>query len=272
MRTINHSLLATIQAQFSNIFIVISPPRCGSTVFARVLWNHPSISYYSHEPFEKNYYKEATVTDAFQQILNPLSLPEVGQETHHPTEQKSLIIKDIAFQSQKVFPLLASLTKLPIIFLIRDPRLSIYSKISARKKMGQNPIFPTTETGWEALLTQIRFCQENHLEHLIVDASDFRTYPQAIFKQVFERLGLPFSEEVLSWEPTPSLKLDNFGGKFNLYYKRVINSSGIQAVTEEIPTIEAFPTTGGMRKHVIDCLAIYHQLRKEKALLSVELV
>ena len=45
--------------RYSDIYVIVSPPRCSSTAFARVLWQHPSVGYYSHEPFEVTYFDGA---------------------------------------------------------------------------------------------------------------------------------------------------------------------------------------------------------------------
>lgn len=270
MLAIDETIRFSIQKRFSKIVVVISPPRCGSTVFSRVIWNHPSIEYYSHEPFEKAYYTENTLADSFQQVLSPLSSQEVNSPNNRSNGKDSLIIKEIAFQSASIFPVLASLSKCPIIFLIRDPRLSVHSKIAIKHKLGQNPFFPLFETGWEALLAQIDFCKQHGISYMIIDASDFRTHPKSIFKQVFEKIGLPFWDDVLTWEPSPKLKLDNFGGSHNAYYERVLRSKGIEAVTETIPAIEAFPIEGGIREHVITYLDAYNKLRQDKHLLRAE--
>lgn len=117
-----------LRSKYRSIHIIMSPPRCSSTALARLFWEHESIRYYAHEPFETTYYENARVDDAIQHIEHPLDLKDLYE--HQKSEQaKGLVIKEMPYQVNSNFEFLASLTRFPLVFLIRDPRLNIYSNL-----------------------------------------------------------------------------------------------------------------------------------------------
>jgi hypothetical protein len=256
--------LMSIKETYNEIYVIVAPPRTSSTAFARVFWEQPSIGYYSHEPFEETYYMGLALNHVLKNLLNPLDLQHI-KNAQGDLRSKGLVIKEMPYQVWHNFPQLASLATSPIVFLIRDPRLSIFSRMMKKKEVGDNVIFPLCETGWELLHAQIMYCKERHLPHLIVEVTDFRTHPEIIFKQLFEKLQLPFSKRMLSWQSHANLDIDNLGGAHSHLYKRVLTSTGIEPATETIPPLEAFPTTNGFREHVLRCLEIYETLRHDSA-------
>ena len=44
--------LGKARSRYSDVIVIVSPPRCRSTALARVFWEHPLVRYYAHEPFE----------------------------------------------------------------------------------------------------------------------------------------------------------------------------------------------------------------------------
>ena len=103
------------------------------------------------------------------------------------------------YQVGGCFHLLAALATAPLVFLVRDPRLNIASRIEKKLEVGDSPFFPLVETGWELLQTQIDYCRRHDVPHLIVTAEDFRNRPNQIFPELFSRLDLSYSPEMLSW-------------------------------------------------------------------------
>lgn len=240
------------------VVVIVSPPRCSSTAFARVFWEHPAIAYYSHEPFETIYYQGDTLRGVANKLAHSIPLGNV-KRIHSDSACRGLVIKEMPYQVGRHFPLLASFATVPIIFLIRDPRLNIASRMAKKTEVGDSPIFPKIESGWELLESHIRWCRATEVEHVIVDASDFRNEPLTIFPQLFARLGLPFSAEMLSWQPA-NIELDNLDGQHRHLYAKVLDSSGLMPATEPIPSVESFPIEGGFRAHVQHCLKIYQRL------------
>ena len=256
--------ISSITNKYKNIYIIIGPPRTGSTAFGRVFWGHPEIKYYSHEPFEINYFNNAEVEDSLNKIENPtLDIEEFNLEK----SGDSLVIKEMTYQVNQHFPLLASITKVPIIFLLRDPRLSIKSRMDKKAESGVDPLFPQVETGWDYLKADIAHCEENDIPFIIVDAKDWRSRPEEIFSKVFDKIGLEYSSELLSWKPRPEVgsRFDNLDGT-NAYvgshlYARVLESKGILPDDSPLPALEDFSEEKNYRNHVKSCLDIYKELQ-----------
>ena len=254
-----------IQEKYRAIYVIVAPPRSSSTAFARVFWKQPSVRYYSHEPFEVTYFMRADLRQVVGKLKNPIDL----WSDQKYAQANDLVIKEMPYQVGGHFDMLVSLATFPIVFLIRDPRLNIFSRIVKKREANQNRFFPLIESGWELLASQIKQCKEQGIPYMIVDSTDFRNHPAVIFEQVFERLYLPFSIEMLSWQPRKDIDLDNLGGDHYHLYRKVLESTGIYPATEPIPAIEAFPITGGFRDHVRACLRIYDALRDDSARLQV---
>lgn len=250
--------------RFDDIYVIVSPPRCSSTAFARVFWEQPSVGYYSHEPCEGTYFMGQDLNDVIGNLRNPLNLQDIKNNSpDHPGN--SLVIKEMPYQVGQNFPLLVSLTRKPVIFLTRDPRQNIASRMAKKEEVGDNPLFPLVETGWDLIADQIRYCKEHQIPYLIVDAKDFRNQPDPIFEQIFDRLGLPFQESMLSWNARPDVDIDNLNGDHHHLYQEVLSSTGMLPDTETIPTLDSFPTENGYREHVRQCLRIYEKLQSSSA-------
>jgi hypothetical protein len=253
----------SLRDTYPNIYVIVSPPRCSSTAFSRVFWEQPSIRYYSHEPFEVTYYDGQGLDEVIDKLQHPLDLHSVKANGGHP-DGRSLVIKEMPYQVGDHFPILAALATGPIVFLMRDPRLNIASRIEKKLETGDSPKYPFIESGWELLSSQIGYCRDNGIEHLLVDSADFRDRPQVVFPRIMERFGLPFTSDSLTWQPT-DIEIDNLDGKHRHLYRRVLESTGIQPAVEAIPPLAIFPEEGGWREHVANCLAIYEELGRSEA-------
>lgn len=246
--------------------VILSPPRCSSTAFARVFWEHTRVRYYAHEPFEVTYYDGAGLDAALDKLERPLDL---GRRYDAPARGEGLVIKEMPYQVGPRIDALLRLASAPILFLLRDPRRSIASR--RRKKIvgGESPRYPFLESGWRLLRDQIARCEALGREHALVDASDFRARPREVFSEVFARVGLEFSPAQLRWRPcADAVTLDNLEGRHRHLYARVLASDGIQPESERVPTLREFPTEGGVREHVRACLEIYAALRASPALIT----
>ena len=73
-----------LREKHGEIYVIVSPPRCCSTAFARVLWEHPAIRYYSHEPFEVTYYLDQGVAAVVEPALMDHQYPSVPCPEHMP--------------------------------------------------------------------------------------------------------------------------------------------------------------------------------------------
>lgn len=246
-----------LQAKHGKIAVIVSPPRCASTALARFFWHQPDFRYYAHEPYETVYYDDDTPSAIQSHLLSLIDLTEMYAS--RPIGN-GLIIKEMPYQVGKHFNDLALLATMPLIFLIRDPRLNIKSRIDKRVQANQPVNFPFIETGWELINQQIKQCETANIDFVIVEATEMRNSPTKIFSQLSYQLGLPFSAEMLHWRQAPQINLDNLGGKHRHLYERVLASSGIEAPTEPIPDITTFSVEDGLRNHVLQALNIYNQL------------
>jgi hypothetical protein len=252
-----------ILEKYPAIYVIVSPPRSSSTAFARVFWEQPTVGYYCHEPFEVVYYNDKDLDSVARKIEGPLDLKLVKKNKANQ-DSNALVIKEMPYQVGQHFPLLASLAKGPIVFLMRDPRLNIASRMAKKREVGDDPLFPLIESGWELLASQIGYCQKNGIPHIIVDSTDFRNHQESIFSQIFGRFNLGFDKKMLTWSPT-DVDLDNLGGQHHHLYRRVLESRGLQPESEPIPPIDSFPIANGFRDHVARCLEQFRTLRNSPA-------
>jgi hypothetical protein len=251
-----------LKKRYEDIYVIVSPPRCSSTAFSRVFWEQPSIRYYSHEPFEVTYFGDSKLNKVIEKLEHPLDLLPI-KKSQKSEQSSGLVIKEMPYQVGSNFDLLISLTVHPVIFLIRDPRLNIHSRIIKKIEAEQDPRFPLIETGWELISQQVKYCQDRSIPYFVIDSVDFRSCPSDVFSKTFNLLNLPFSPEMLSWRATPKVNLDNLGGQHSHLYTRVLNSKGIEPTEEKIPELEDILEENGFTEHVIKCLDIYNVLRLE---------
>ena len=251
--------LARLADRHRDVFVIVSPPRCSSTAVARLLWEHPSVRYYCHEPFEVTYYDGLGLEAVAAKLARPLDLAAL---TSRPpdADADALVIKEMPYQVCDRFPLLAGLATRPLLFLIRDPRLSIASRRRKKREVGDDASFPKVETGWRLVAEQVGEARRRQIPHLIVDTSEVRNHPRAVLPTLFARLGLEFSPAILDWRPCPKVELDNLGGRHRHLYRRVLESDGLQPARREPPAIDTFPVEGGWRDHVRECLDIFREL------------
>lgn len=249
-----------LQKKYSDIYTILSPPRCGSTAFARAFWEQPSVSFYSHEPFEITYFLHQGMDDVYEKLLNPLDIDSLKNNQMQKTGN-ALVVKDMPYQIGDNFDKFINMSTKPVVVLIRDPRLSIYSRIQKKREAGQNPIYPLIETGWELLDSQIENMNERNIQYFIVETTDYRNNPEGIFKKLFNSLGLPFNSSMLNWRPAVGVDVDNLQGRHRHQYSRALLSDGIQPATESIPSIDQFPVEGGFRDHIEYASSIYESLK-----------
>lgn len=246
---------------YSDVFAIVSPPRCSSTALARIFWEQPSIRYYCHEPFETTYYDDADLGQVGGKISRPLDL-EALKSVPTSSNGRGLVIKEMPYQVGANFPLLAAMATRPLVFLMRDPRSSIASRMRKKQEVGEDPFFLPVESGWELLREQVDWCRREGVPHLLVDSSDYRNQPEEVFPELFAKLGLPFETKMLDWRPCPEVELDNLGGRHRHLYTAVLSSSGVAPDGSDPPALASFPTERGWREHVECCLSIYRELRQ----------
>jgi hypothetical protein len=248
--------LGGLRERHGEIYAIVAPPRTASTALARILWNHPEVGFYSHEPFEATWYEGAGVERAAELLEAPAPVAELGGRG----AGRRLVVKEMTFQVGDAFPLLAELATRPIVFLIRDPRLTIASRMEVLRRSGRPRVFPLRESGWQDLARQLGHVRREGIPHVVVDSSELRSSPETVVPSLLGRLGLAFTPDLLRWRSSEATGLSAVSGADDPFYQRVLDSKGLEPPAEDIPDLSHFPETGGFRAHVAECVAQYEEL------------
>lgn len=251
--------LEAVRERHGEVYAILAPPRTASTVLARILWNHPEIGWYSHEPFEPTWYQGADLRRAAELLGAPAPVADLGGRGGG----RRLVVKEMTFQVGDALPLLASLATRPIVVLIRDPRLAVASRMRVLRRSGRPEAFPLRESGWEDLARQLEHMRRERVPHVIVDSTDLRRAPEMLVPPLLERLGLAYAPELLTWEASGASGLSAVSGAEDPFYQRVLGSRGVEPPAETVPDLADFPCEGGFRDHVAACVEQYEALRAE---------
>jgi len=254
--TTGSPLATRLCARHGEVYVLVGPPRTASTAVSRILWNHPAVGWYAHEPFEPTWYEGAGVERAEQLLEAPDAVDSLGGRG----TGSALVVKEMTFQVGDAFPLLASLATRPLVFLIRDPRLTIASRMKVLRRSGRPEVFPLRESGWEDLARQLDHVRSEGIPHVVVDSSDLRGAPHRVVPALLEMLGLDFTPDLLAWSASEATGLSAVSGAEDPFYRRVLDSQGLEPPAERIPDLTEFPTDGGFRAHVAECVAQYEEL------------
>jgi hypothetical protein len=247
-----------IKQAHGDVHVILAPPRSCSTLLARVLWNCPPIAFYAHEPFDATYHQAADLSSALAKLQHPVDLR--NQVKPKPTTGTGLLIKELSFQAGDAFPLLASLTPHPVLFVLRDPRLTIASRMRMRTRDSLPASFPGYESGWEQLSAQVKHCRARAIPHRLVDTTDMRRVPTAVMPRICAALDLPYDEGMLHWIPAEEVRFGLAVERQEGWNARVLASTAIYPPDEELPDLSEFPASDGMRSHVESALDIYRSL------------
>jgi hypothetical protein len=245
------------------IAVILSPPRCGSTVLARSLWQHHAFRWYLHEPCDRAYHigadhRSKHVTDM---LVDRNSLPG------HYMAGSGLVIKEMTFQAGDVIEEFRVAT-MPAVFLIRDPRLSVFSRMRRRKLDGDPAAFPAKEAGWRDLNRAIRLFGQAGTPYVIVDITDVRRRPDVALRVLCHHLGLPWDAGMLRWKSLSGLSLGNIGGRQDAWYSRVLGSTAWEQPDERLPPPDVF-REHRMSDVVAECLTAYEQVKTDPQYLDI---
>lgn len=254
-------LAANWPSRFDPVLVVISPPRCGSTVVSRSLWQHPQFRWYVHEPYDRFYHEH----DDWQSVR--IAISNALEETETSFGQ-GMVIKEMTFQVGSLLPELVRAATLPIVVTLRDPRLSVCSRMRQRQIGGHEASFPCIETGWSDLENALAFLRDHSIAHVIVEVTELRRQPSVLLPALCDRIGLTFTPQMLSWPSAPNLPLGGLDGAQNHWYSRVLTSNGFQPCDEEVPELDTISDSGGMREHIVECLRIYRTALEDPHSLS----
>src|SRR6185369_3572145 len=148
------------------VYVLVGPPRTASTAVARILWNHRDVGWYAHEPFEPTWYQGAGVARAEELLEAPDAVDDLVPARLRRGSGRALVVKEMTFQVGDAFPLLAELATRPLVFLIRDPRLTVASRMEVLRRAGRPEVFPLRESGWEDLARQLAYVRREQIPHL----------------------------------------------------------------------------------------------------------
>jgi Sulfotransferase domain len=110
------------------------------------------------------------------------------------------------------------------IMLIRNPREIIHSY----SKVIPNPAMQ--DIGVEKQLEVFDFLTKSNRLNAVVDARELLMNPRNVLSQLCEKLGLPFDENMLKWQPGPRPE-DGVWAKY--WYSNVHRSSGFEPFEEK---------------------------------------
>ena len=185
-----------------------SSPRSLSTAFERSIrelkcvkvFNEPHLRPYyygpernrhsTHHPDESELDDSATFEAVDSKVLSDFD----GYE--------AVFIKDLAFYIEGRYEnyVKGSFTKFRHTFLIRHPLKSIPSLLRASKKCGLSS--PLDDIGFKQLYDFYEVVRLNLDPHpIVIDADDLLANPRDIMERYCKETGLPFEEQMLTWEP-----------------------------------------------------------------------
>lgn len=110
-----------------SVFIVIAPPRSNSSVIEHVLSLSPDIHNACHEPFLGARKEDFEADAGYRQIYESIG----GEVFENSNDQTSVVVKEMAhwIGSNNEYKNLISLTHRPVVLLIRNPLLTVESRI-----------------------------------------------------------------------------------------------------------------------------------------------
>lgn len=250
-------LTQNLLPNFGPIAVILSPPRCGSTVLARSFWQHHLFRWYLHEPCDWAYHvglgsRPESITSMLTDRATVSGLDPRGN---------GVVIKEMTFQARDAMAEFQVAT-IPVIFLVRDPRLAVYSRMCRRELDGDAPYFPAKEAGWRDLLEELDLFRQSGKPYVIVNISDIRKNPAAMLEALCRQLGIPWDSAMLRWASLANLRLGNIGGRQNTWYKRALTTTGWQPPDEYLPSFDIFRKCN-MDDVILESLSAYREVLRD---------
>ncbi|MFC7330747.1 hypothetical protein [Marinactinospora rubrisoli] len=247
-------------ARFDPVLLVLSPPRCASTVLARALWNHALFRWYLHEPYDRGYHHGGDGPDPLRAALAArLDRQRLAHDVSG--HANGLVVKEMTFQAGPRLPELIAAATLPVVFTVRDPRQAVRSRMRQRARGGARPGFPPREAGWDDLDRAWRHVRAERIAHVIVDMTGLSRDPATLVPRLCARLGLDFSERLLSWPAITGAPLGRLGDEQAHWYERVLASRGFEPLDDAATGPEADPPDdAGLERRLGDWTALYREM------------
>ncbi|MEV6345285.1 hypothetical protein [Actinoplanes sp. NPDC051851] len=236
------------------ILVILSPPRAASTALARAFWQHPRFRWYLHEPFDRAYHRQDGDVAPIDWSAGRIDLGELTGTARGP----GLVVKEMTFQVGDRLDELVSRATLPVVVTLREPRLSIASRIRRRVLDGEPGCFPAAETGWPDLLAALRHMTDAKIPYVVVDVARLRSCPAATVEALCGHLGLRYEPTMLTWPDASHLRLGQLGDEQRRWYAAALGSRGFVASDETPPPDDWFPVE--LREVVRNCSDAYREI------------
>ena len=169
-------------------------PRSASTAFERMMIERGD-HHVVDEPFSAHYYfGEQKVSPRFEAV-EPNSRPDqILTSLVSAAEERPVFVKDMAYHASGVATaeLVATFHN---AFLIREPLGAVASLA------GKWPDFTDEEAGFGALATMIDLVEQAGQDVVVIDQDDLCRDPSGVVRRYCDRMGIPFLEDALCWEP-----------------------------------------------------------------------
>jgi len=110
-----------------SMHIIIAPPRTNSSLIEHVVGNSPDIQHECHEPFLGARRDDFDPDHGYKQIYESIG----GEQFERSGEKTSVAVKEMShwIGKNKEYKRLTELTRNPVVVLIRNPLLSVESRI-----------------------------------------------------------------------------------------------------------------------------------------------
>lgn len=108
-------------------YIIIAPPRTNSSVVEHALGNSPDIGHECHEPFLNARHDNFDPDHGYRQIYESIG----GEQFEQSGESTSVVVKEMShwIGKNEEYKRLAELTTKPVVILMRNPLLSVESRL-----------------------------------------------------------------------------------------------------------------------------------------------
>jgi hypothetical protein len=169
-------------------------PRSVSTSFERMMTGRGDHIVFD-EPFSRSYYYGPDRRSSrYDETLPESSAEEVLEQIQSAAEQSPVFVKDMAYQAANLLgPEL--LERFDNSFLVRAPSATL------RSLARHWPDFSDEETGWPHLDQAADIVEELGRPRVVIDAEALCKDPASVVSAWCERMGMPYVEDALSWNP-----------------------------------------------------------------------
>ncbi len=265
--------------------LIVSMPRTGSTLFGTLFLmasdppgsENSLFDRYVHEPVAPVFWQGRGL-DATAEIVAPqLTARDIVQESAYQ------------FTTDAMARWFLERAKPPVVFLVRHPQRAWPSRWRVMLRMMRaddarqgdwdridaalidndfsnvgdlltERVRPP-DNGWFAFLTAIERCRSGGIDHVIIDNTRFREHPEAVFREVCRRWGIPFDERLTTWQTLDAVQDRVVMGEmarnaeYEWYYARTLGSQhGIIRADDDLLDPACFPAE--LRGESVDGLTI----------------